>query len=358
MPASPQARFLPGGDTALVVEFGDRVDQQPERPRARPGASARGCRHPRRGRGRADLPLAPGALRSVAAEAGGAETPPRAAAGWPRSRRERRPALAHSRLLRREHGPRSGRRRGTHGAQHARGRRAPQRHDLPRLHDGLPAGPALSRRPAAGIQSAAAREPAHQAAERLHRRRHGHDRHLPPGKPGRLAHPGAHAGAAVGHGAATRPRCWPPATRWCSSRYRSANTRRCWPGLRPATCVWCPSNQPESRAHDGGAAGCRSWPHDNAAGPGPAGLPAPGRAGLGRARSREPARRQPAGRQSAGHGSARDRLSGADARGRGRQRAHRRGRRPGADRHYLAGRRRGASPGRRTKVPVCCAARL
>ena len=28
MPASPQARFLPGGDTALVVEFGDRVDQR------------------------------------------------------------------------------------------------------------------------------------------------------------------------------------------------------------------------------------------------------------------------------------------------------------------------------------------
>ena len=27
MPSSPQARFLPGGDTALVVEFGDRVDQ-------------------------------------------------------------------------------------------------------------------------------------------------------------------------------------------------------------------------------------------------------------------------------------------------------------------------------------------
>jgi KipI family sensor histidine kinase inhibitor len=27
MPASPQPRFLPGGDTALVVEFGDRVDQ-------------------------------------------------------------------------------------------------------------------------------------------------------------------------------------------------------------------------------------------------------------------------------------------------------------------------------------------
>jgi KipI family sensor histidine kinase inhibitor len=28
MPASPQARFLPGGDTALVVEFGDRVDRR------------------------------------------------------------------------------------------------------------------------------------------------------------------------------------------------------------------------------------------------------------------------------------------------------------------------------------------
>ena len=27
MSSSPQARFLPGGDTALVVEFGDRVDQ-------------------------------------------------------------------------------------------------------------------------------------------------------------------------------------------------------------------------------------------------------------------------------------------------------------------------------------------
>ena len=27
MPSSPQPRFLPGGDTALVVEFGDRVDQ-------------------------------------------------------------------------------------------------------------------------------------------------------------------------------------------------------------------------------------------------------------------------------------------------------------------------------------------
>ena len=27
MPSSPQARFLSGGDTALVVEFGDRVDQ-------------------------------------------------------------------------------------------------------------------------------------------------------------------------------------------------------------------------------------------------------------------------------------------------------------------------------------------
>ena len=28
MPAGPQARFLPGGDTALVVEFGDRVDRR------------------------------------------------------------------------------------------------------------------------------------------------------------------------------------------------------------------------------------------------------------------------------------------------------------------------------------------
>jgi inhibitor of KinA len=28
MPSSPQARFLSGGDTALVVEFGDRVDQR------------------------------------------------------------------------------------------------------------------------------------------------------------------------------------------------------------------------------------------------------------------------------------------------------------------------------------------
>ena len=27
MPSSPQPRFLPAGDTALVVEFGDRVDQ-------------------------------------------------------------------------------------------------------------------------------------------------------------------------------------------------------------------------------------------------------------------------------------------------------------------------------------------
>ena len=27
MPPSPQARFLSGGDTALVVEFGDRVDR-------------------------------------------------------------------------------------------------------------------------------------------------------------------------------------------------------------------------------------------------------------------------------------------------------------------------------------------
>ena len=39
------------------------------------------------------------------------KAPPRAAARWPRSGRERRPALAHSRLLRREPRPRSGRRR-------------------------------------------------------------------------------------------------------------------------------------------------------------------------------------------------------------------------------------------------------
>ena len=36
---------------------------------------------------------------------------------------------------------------------------------------------------------------------------------LPPRKPGRLAHPGAHAGAAVGHAPQSTRRCWRPATR-------------------------------------------------------------------------------------------------------------------------------------------------
>ena len=82
--------------------------------------------------------------------------------------------------------------------------------------------------------------------------------------------------------------------------------------------------------------GHRARPDDHRAGPGPAGLPAPRRSGVGRARSCEPARRQPAGRQSAGHGRAGDRLPGADAGGGGRQRARRLRRRRGADRDRAA----------------------
>ena len=53
-------------------------------------------------------------------------------------------------------------------------------------------------------------------------------------------------------------------------------------------------------------------PDDDAAGPGPAGLPAPGRAGVGRARPRVSAGRPTAAGQCARHGRARDRLPGPE----------------------------------------------
>src|SRR5262245_12903316 len=71
----------------------------PERARARAGAEARGRQTRRRRRSRADLPLAHGALRPPADEPRPFAACNRSAAGGPRGRGVRRPALAHSRLL-------------------------------------------------------------------------------------------------------------------------------------------------------------------------------------------------------------------------------------------------------------------
>ena len=213
--ASPHSpAFCAAGDTALVVEFGDRVDahlsalvlalaQQLEAA-AIPGvvevvptfrslmvhydplqlphaelqqrhraAAARAWRPPRAPAGAGASP--PATTRASASTSPRSRSAPASAS--PRSSSATAPRLHHVYMM----GFLPG---------------------LPYL-GGLPAEFELPRR----------ENPRMQGAARLRRRRHGHDRHLSAGKPRRLAHPGAHAGAAVGHARARRRRCSRPATR-------------------------------------------------------------------------------------------------------------------------------------------------
>ena len=218
MPASPQARFLPGGDTALVVEFGDRVDQ-------RLSGLVLALAH------RLEDAAIPGVVEVVPTfrslmvhydplRLPQAELKRRLAPllGWPGGRRERRPPLAHSRLLRRRAWasiwPMS---RGARGSAQPRSSSATAPRPihvymmgflpgLPYL-GGLPPEFELPRRENPRIKVPRGSIAVAMAMTVVY----------PLESPGGWHILARTPGAPVGHARAIRPRCSPPATRWCSS---------------------------------------------------------------------------------------------------------------------------------------------
>ena len=209
----PQPRFLRSGDTALVVEFGDSVD---------PDISARVLSLA----GLIEAEAIPGVVEVVPTFRSlmvhyeplalpHADLERRLGSLIGRITVEEQPGrrLVHPRVLRR------GRRAGprlccrAHRLVRRPGYRAAQRHRVPCLHDGLPAGLSLYGWPAGGTRTAAPREPAPARAVGLAGHRHDHDHHLLAGKSGRLASAGAHAGPDVGSRVAPSRRCWRPGTR-------------------------------------------------------------------------------------------------------------------------------------------------
>ena len=315
MPSAPQPRFLAAGDTALVVEFGDRVDahlsalvlalaqkleaaglagvvevvptfrslmvhydplQLPMRICSTP--SRRCCRAWRPPRSPAGAGASPPATTRASASI--SPTSPSA------------PASASAQVVERHSAARQ----------------------LVYMMGFLPGLPYLGGLPHR-VRAAAAREPAREGAARLGRRRHGHDRHLSAGKPRAAGTSSRARRPPVGHArdpaGAARGRRQGDVRADVAARVRGAVGQ----GGRGESCGSRPTNRRSTRAsaHDGRTAGARARPHDHAAGPGPPGLPAPRRSGLGRARSREPARRQSAGRQCGRRRRAGDRLPGADA---------------------------------------------
>ena len=173
-----------------------------ERAGAGAGAAPRGCGDPGRGRGGADLPLAYGALRSRCALSQAELKAPsrrRFSTAW---RRPSTPAGsgASPPATMQSLGPDLTEVAARTGLPVAPGDRAPQCHDLPRLHDGLPAGPPLHGRPAGrssscrGARTRALRVPPGSIAIAM-----AMTSIYPLESPGGWHLIGAHAGAAVGH---------------------------------------------------------------------------------------------------------------------------------------------------------------
>ena len=77
-----------------------------------------------------------------------------------------------------------------------------------------------------------------QSAARLHRHRHHNDRRLPAGKPRWLAPHRANAPSALGLAPRPARSVRALATKWYSSPCRSETTRHCWPGLPQASSGW------------------------------------------------------------------------------------------------------------------------